>query len=358
MSFLQLLAALDRSRCEPYFLSAPFQPFLDELAALDVPFETCEFPPLRPNRLGAVRRCIQAVQSAAKRWDVHVLHGNAPRVNVMAGLAGRGRPVKVVYHTRNLLVEGDYIDLDYWSSWLADAIICNSRNTQGRFKRRGPFHPKTFVVLNGVDLETFHPDMNREASHQILGLPEGTLVVGTVGRLHPIKGQDTFILAAHQVVKERGDVQFVIAGEDNSPGRSWEAHLRALVESLGLADRVHFTGFRRDVPQLISAMDCFVLASNVDAIPRGTQEAMACGRPVVATMSGGNAELIEDGKTGYLVPVRDPEAIAQRLLELLADPALRQSMGQAARAWAEAHFAREVHAQRVTECYETIRAEA
>jgi glycosyltransferase involved in cell wall biosynthesis len=75
-------------------------------------------------------------------------------------------------------------------------------------------------------------------------------------------------------------------------------------------------------------------------------------------MSGGNAELIEDGKTGYLVPVRDPEAIAQRLLELLADPALRQSMGQAARVWAEAHFTREVHAQRVTECYETIRAEA
>ncbi len=105
-------------------------------------------------------------------------------------------------------------------------------------------------------------------------------------------------------------------------------------------------------------MDCFVLASDVDPIPRGTQEAMACGRPVVATMSGGNVELIEDGKTGFLVPVKDPEAMAQRLLELLADPALRRSMGQAARVWAEAHFAREIHAQRVTECYEKLLAEA
>lgn len=358
MSFLQLMAALDRSQCEPYFLSAPFQPFLDELAALGVPFEACKFPPIRPHRIGAIWRCVRAIRDAAKQWDVHVLHGNAPRANVLAGLAGLGRPVKVVYHVRNLLLEGDYIDLDYWSSRLSDAIICNSRTTQGRFVGRSPFKPRTFVVLNGVDLKTYRPDIDKRTCKGALGLPEETLVVGTVGRLHPTKGQDTFILAAHRLARERGDVHFVIAGEDISPGRSWEAHLRAMAESLGLADRVHFTGFRRDVPQVISAMDCFVLASDIDPIPRGTQEAMACGRPVVATLSGGNVELIEDGKTGYLVPVKDPEAMARRLLELLADTALRQSMGQAARVWAEVHFAREVHAQRVTECYETILAGA
>lgn len=354
MSFLQLIGAIDRTRCDPYFLSGPYQPFLDELGALDVPVETCEFPPIRPHRLGAVRRCLSVIRSAVHRWGVDLLHGNAPRVNVLAGLASRGFPVKVVYHARNLLLESDWVDLDYWSSWMADAIICNSRATQERFRRRGPFRPRSTVVLNGVDLNAFHPGIERRAFREALGLPEGVLVVGTVGRLHPTKGQDTFLLAAHQIVRERNDVHFLIAGEDISPNRSWEARLRTLTRDLGLEDRVHFTGFRRDIPQVMAAMDCFVLASIVDPIPRGTQEAMACGLPVVATLSGGNVELIEDGTTGYLVPTQDPEAMAQRLLELLADPNLRAAIGRAGRAWAEAHFGADTHAQRVLSCYEAI----
>lgn len=356
MSFLNLLAALDRSRFEPYFLSAPFKPFLDELASLEVPFDTCEFPPLRPNRLGAVGRSIRAIREAAEGWDVHLLHGNAPRANLLAGLAARGRSLKVVYHTRNLLLEGDYIDLDYWSSRLADAIICNSRTTESRFRHRWPFRPRTFVIFNGVDLETFRPGLDKSSCRESVGLPEGSLVVGTVGRLHPTKGQDTFIRAAHRVVQHREDVHFVIAGEDISAGRTWEAHLKALAQSLGLAERVHFTGFRRDVPRVMGAMDCFVLASDVDPIPRGTQEAMACGLPVVATLSGGNVELIEEGETGYLVPVKDADAMARRLMELLADSSLRDKVGLAARKWAETHFSRQVHAQKVTECYEALLA--
>jgi glycosyltransferase involved in cell wall biosynthesis len=354
MSLLQLIGALDRSQCEPYVLSAPYQPFLDELASLDVPVEVCEFPPLRPHRLGAARRCLDAIRSAAQRWDVDLLHGNAPRVNLMAGLASRGRPVKAVYHVRNLLLEGDWIDLDYWSSWMADAIICNSQATHERFHRRGPFTPRTFVVPNGVDLDVYHPDLNPETIRETLGLPERALVVGTVGRLHPTKGQDTFILAAHRIVRDRNDVHFLLVGEDTTPHRSCEAHLKALSKQLGLEDRVYFMGFRSDVPQVLAAMDCFVLASIREPSGRVTQEAMACGRPVVATRSGGTVELVQDEKTGYLVPPKNPETMAQRMLELLADSALRTTMGQAARAWAEAHFGIDVHAQGVLRSYESI----
>lgn len=354
MSLLRLIEALDRSQCEPYVLSAPYQPFLDELAALDVPVEVCEFPSLRPHRLGAIRRCLDAIRSAAQRWDVGLLHGNASRVNVFAGLARRGRPVKVVYHARNLLLEGDWIDLDYWSSWMADAIICNSQATQERFHRRGPFTPRTFVVPNGVDLDIYQPGLQPETIREDLGLPAGVLVVGTVGHLHPTKGQDTFILAAHRIVRDRKDVHFLIVGEDTTPHHPWEAHLRALTRELHLEDRVHFLGFRRDVPQVLAAMDCFVLASIREPSGRVTQEAMACGRPVVATRSGGTVELVQDEKTGYLVPPKNPETMAHRMLELLADSALRTTMGQAARAWAEAHFGIDGHAQRVTTCYEAI----
>ena len=354
MSLIQLLGALDRSRCKPYFLSAPYQPFLDELAALDVPVALSEFPPIRPQRIGVIHRCLSAIRSAVHKWDVDILHGNAPRVNFLTSLASRGLPVKVVYHARNLLLESDWIDLDYWFSWVSDGIICNSHAIQERFRRWGPFTPRTCVVLSGVDLETFHPNLPQRACRESLGLPEGVLVVGTVGRLHPIKGHDTFLLAARHIVRERNDVHFLIAGEDISPNRSWEARLRTLTRDLGLEDRVHFTGFRRDVPQVMGAMDCFVLASTREPSGRVTQEAMACGLPVVATRSGGNVELIEDGTTGYLVPTQDPEAMALRLLELLADPNLRAAIGRAGRAWAEAHFGADTHAQRVLSCYEAI----
>ena len=354
MSLIQLLGALDRSRCKPYFLSAPYQPFLDELAALDVPVALSEFPPIRPQRIGVIHRCLSAIRSAVHKWDVDILHGNAPRVNVLAGLASRGFPVKVVYHARNLLLESDWIDLDYWFSWVSDGIICNSHAIQERFRRWGPFRPRSTVVLNGVDLNAFHPGIERRACRESLGLPEGVLVVGTVGRLHPIKGHDTFLFAAHRIVRERKGVHFLIVGEDISPNRSWEARLRTLTRDLGLEERVHFTGFRRDIPQVMAAIDCFVLPSTFDAFPRGTLEAMACGLPVVATRSGGNVELIEDGTTGYLVPTQDPEAMALRLLELLADPNLRAAIGRAGRAWAEVHLGADTHAQRVLSCYEAI----
>ena len=314
MSFLQLIGAIDRTRCEPYFLSAPYPPFLNEIEALEVPLKVCEFPPLRPQQAWAILRCLSAIRSAVHKWDVDILHGNAPRVNFLAGLASLGLPVRAVYHVRNLLLEGDWIDLDYWFSWVSDGIICNSHAIQERFRRWGPFTPRTCVVLSGVDLETFHPNLPQRACRESLGLPEGVLVVGTVGRLHPIKGHDTFLLAARQIVRERNDVHFLIAGEDISPNRSWEARLRTLTRDLGLEDRVHFTGFRRDVPQVMGAMDCFVLASTREPSGRVTQEAMACGLPVVATRSGGTVELVQEGTTGYLVPPQDPEAMAQRLL--------------------------------------------
>jgi glycosyltransferase involved in cell wall biosynthesis len=351
MSLLQLMRALDRSRCEPYFLSAPFKPFLSELAALDVPVEVCEFPPIRPQRLWAIRRCVQTIRNKAEAWGADIFHGNGPRVNFLAGLAGIGHPLKVVYHARSLLEKGDWIDVDYWFSSMASAIICNSKAAEERFRRVAPFKPRTYVVLNGVDLEAFHPTLNQRACKEILSLPEESLVVGIVGRLHPLKGQDTFIQAAHRVVREIADAHFLIVGEDVSPERSWEAHLRAMADSLGLSKRVHFTGFLSEMPQVMAAIDCLALASDFEACPRTVLESMACGRAVVATRCGGTAEQVVEGETGYLVPRRDPEAMARRLLEILGDPSLRNRMGRAARSRAESHFGIDIHARRIAECY-------
>ena len=112
---------------------------------------------------------------------------------------------------------------------------------------------------------------------------------------------------------------------------------KAIVK-MGLERKVLFLGIRDDVPQLLAASDVFVLSSDYEGVPLTVLEAMAAGKPVVATAVGGVPELIEDGETGILVPPRNPEALAQGILRLAKDASLRQRMGKAARERAQERF--------------------
>ena len=128
-----------------------------------------------------------------------------------------------------------------------------------------------------------------------------------------------------------------------------EAELRQQTRDLNLEENVVFTGVRHDIPALLGQSDVFALSSRWEGVPLSVIEAMAAARPVVATRVGGNEELIEDGRSGLLLPAEDAEALAQALLALLPDPARRQAMGQAARQrvqllFSQEHFTRQYEA--------------
>ena len=114
--------------------------------------------------------------------------------------------------------------------------------------------------------------------------------------------------------------------------------LKSLANDLGLSQSVHFLGERPDVPDLLSALDILVMSSYTESFPNAILEAMAMGKPVVATNVGGIPEVVEEGQTGFLVPPRDPKAIADRVLSLCRDSARRLQMGRAARARVEDNF--------------------
>ena len=192
------------------------------------------------------------------------------------------------------------------------------------------------LVPCGVDARRFRPVDRGEARHR-LGLGEGPTVV-YVGRIVPRKGVDT-VLEALALLPDRLDARLAIVGGD--PGAAQEvARLGALTERLGLEERVAFAGGRPqgELRLHYSAADAAVSVPHYEPFGMTPLEAMACATPVVGSRVGGIKTSVADGETGFLVPPKDPEALARRLLRLLSDATLRDRMGRAARRRVEQHY--------------------
>ncbi|MFZ5449072.1 MAG: glycosyltransferase [Thermodesulfobacteriota bacterium] len=208
---------------------------------------------------------------------------------------------------------------------------------------------KIRVVPNGVDMARIDAARPGAKVSQELGLAEGVPVIGLVGRLdHWGKGHKELITALAQI-KERYPCHALIVG-----GGRREAEIKQLAESLGLAGEVHFLGQRQDVPDLLHAMDIFVLPSYSEGVSLALLEAMAAGLPVITTAVGGNPEIVAHGVTGLLIPPRDAGALAQALERLLADPAGAAQMGRNARRFVAAHYSLERLGREVNAIYEEL----
>ena len=194
---------------------------------------------------------------------------------------------------------------------------------------------KILTIHNGVDTARFC-DGGRETGRRALGLSQDRVVIGTVGRLDPVKDQAGLLKGFKHLHEEYPAAVLVVVGD--GPCR---AELQALTAALDLGTRVHFFGERTDVPLLLKGMDLFVLPSIAEGISNTILEAMATGLPVVATRTGGNPELVQEGVTGMLTPVGDHQALAGALGAYLSDPLLRALHGSAGRQRATDEFSLE-----------------
>ena len=200
-------------------------------------------------------------------------------------------------------------------------------------------HPerKVRIIHNGVDPADFDRPVDvaaRDAVRRELGLTPSEVVVGVLAALRPEKDHELFLDAASLVAAAVPNARFLVVG-----GGKRRAMLEARAAALGLGASVVFTGFRSDVPQLLQAIDVFVLCSyTIECFPMALLEAMAASRPAVCTAVGGVPEIAEEGVTGFLVPPKDAEALADRLVRLADDEDLRRTFGRAARARVEGLF--------------------
>ena len=186
---------------------------------------------------------------------------------------------------------------------------------------------KVFLIPNGIDTDKFvFSPKARQQWRVHLGIDAEAPVVGIVAALRPEKNHDLFLESARLVSSQLTQAQFVIAGDGPERRR-----LEALAREKGIEDRVHFIGSTQDVVGVLSMVDMFGLSSHNEASPVSIMEALSCQRPVVATDVGSIDESVLQGKTGFLVPRDDAQAMSERWLEILSDPSLAQQLGQQGR---------------------------
>jgi len=209
---------------------------------------------------------------------------------------------------------------------------------------------KFATVHSGIDLARFRSvQVDPAVKRKELGLPPDGVIVGTVGRLVPIKGVQWLLKAAPRVLAPFPQACFVIIGDGPLLGE-----LRQMTSKLGIGLRVVFLGAREDVPECLAALDLFVLPSLNEGMGRVLLEAMAVGCPVVATRVGGIPDIVADGTTGLLVPPRDERALAEAILTLLRDRSRRAAYGEAARRHVDGRFDVETMVRRVERLYDEV----
>lgn len=219
------------------------------------------------------------------------------------------------------------------------------------FVKRGLLDPaRVPVIHSSIRFEAFEGVRDGSKVRKEAGLPEDAEVLGTVGRLVPDKGQEFLIDAVARLAGTRPRLHLLLAGEGDA-----EPALRKRAAERGVEARVHFLGFREDVPDVIEALDLLALPSvDCDASSGVLKEAMACRRAVVTTDVGGAREIVVEGETGLVVPPRDSAALARAAAELLDDPERRRSMGERGEERVRREFSRERLVERTLAAYREV----
>lgn len=337
MSLLETLRKLDRSRYQPTVVLPAQGPLVGRLQALGVEVVILSLRKLRrgnflPFLLGV---CTLARFIRARRIDL--VHANAELANQYGVWAARIAGVPMICHTRRQILPRAFRWL--FLAW-ADVLVANSRAVAASYADRVRRGQRVAVIYNGIDAtEIERQAKGRAATHGGGRKSPAAVLLVVPARIHPTKGQDIFLRALAEAAWHVPHLCAVLAGDTRvDQSEDFLLNLRHLAASLSLADRVQFPGFVDDMPSLYAIADVVVLPSLEEPFGRVLIEAMALRKPVVATWGGGVPEVVEDGKTGLLVPPGDATALAEAIVHLASDPELRQTLGEKGRRRVESHF--------------------
>jgi glycosyltransferase involved in cell wall biosynthesis len=351
---LLILARLDRDRFDPVVIcpeQGPLQNMVDQLA---VPTETVTSLEARftwrPDHLLRYLRSFMHVISQIRKSVINIkpdlIHANSIRAGLVATAATVGLETRVVWHLHDLLPHHPLSTgirlFAFFSS--RTNMIAVSQAAAGRF--RGAFLPwkdRVTVILNAIDPGKFQA--NETARQEIraeLELGKDEFVIGIVGRLTAGKGQLELLRAFAQVVNENPQARLVIVGSPQfNRDHPYSQLLKDTALKLGIDKHVRMTGERNDIPAIMHALDLLVINSAVEAFCLVILEAMVCGTPILAAVSGGIPELIEHRKNGWLLPRRDEETLAGAILELSRQPLICAQLAEQGKKHIDSRFCAE-----------------
>jgi glycosyltransferase involved in cell wall biosynthesis len=276
-------------------------------------------------------RCLWRLRNLLRRERIDVVHTHLFRADLHGRWAARWAGVPVVVstvHNFEWFREYRVMNLvERWSARSADHVIGCTESVTAHVQEVLHLPPgKAITVPNGTPLGPFLEQRDPAPLRREFGLAEDEKVVGTIGRLSEQKHHTDFLAMAKRVVDRFPRTRFLLIGD--GPLRP---DLERQRRELGLDDRVLFTGPRGDIPLLLALMDCFVLSSLWEGLPVTLLEAMAAATPCVSTDVGGCRDVVRPGETGWLVPERNPDALARAVIGVLEDPPRAEAVAARAR---------------------------
>ncbi len=345
---LSLAERLDRERFEPSVICLKPEGDLNR-AARERGIETHALGMQTP--LSAIRGAV-CLADLLRRIQPDVLVTYLFYSNLLGRVVGRMRRVPVIVSGQEGMDEwrkGYHNALDSWTARWVRTVVTNSQAVKERYIRHtGLCEDKIEVIYNGLDIQRFdliagsaEGEPTDVSLREEFGIAEEVPVLGHVANFTQEKDHPN-LLRALRILKDRGVLFCALL---SGSGTHLEA-TRALRDDLGLAEYVHFLGYRHNIERLVGQFDLVTLSSYEEGMPVSLLEAMAARRAIVATRAGGIPEVVIDGETGLLAPIRDPESLATAYEKVLTDPDLRQRLGDCGRARLVERFslATQVHA--------------
>jgi len=324
--FIDLTEGLRKRGHDLFLAVTPDSPLLDRLPKISP--ENVITVPLR-NAIDITSAW--KLRGFVREHRIEIVHGHVARDYPLAAIAvGASGPAHLVL-TRHVMF---FLSrLHRVTERRVARIIAVSEGVAANLRHERVFDEgKISLVRHGIDLDGYEPSLNRsnDTGHM--------LRVGMLGEISPVKGQEDFARAAAEIARLRDDVRFVMAGRDNSPQGRNRREIDSLIKELGLSDKLEVIESIDSIPQFMSGLDVFVSPSRSEAFGLAMVEAMACGIPVIATMTAGGREVVEDEKTGRLVPINKPAELAHAITDVLANHDLRKMLGMNARRRVEERF--------------------
>ncbi|MEZ9909398.1 glycosyltransferase family 4 protein [Vibrio sp. 10N.261.51.A3] len=270
------------------------------------------------------------------RFDV--VHSHSSKTGVIGRVAAKLAGVPMVTHTvhgyafpaaNSKLEKWIFFVMEWLGTKCSDKVIClHEADMKIAEKQLRAKSSQLAILANGVDTEKFSPasEKSRSEVREQLGLPPETVVIGMVGRLWRQKNPQAFVNSAIALLEEQVDAHFVVVGDGEL-----KAELEQQVIQAGFIDKIHFLGWRNDTPQILTALDIFVLPSLWEGMPLAILEAQATGLPCVVSNIQGNNHLVTDHKDGLLFDLDQPQQLPKKISQLINDKALRIKFASNAR---------------------------
>lgn len=328
-SLFELVKHLNREMFTPSLLTSSEGPLAEHFRSINVPVYFSGFPFFSRRKPWIYWSSIWKIIRLIRTERINLIHINCDRAVPHLVLAGRLTHTPVLCHIHDMTRAWF---LPRYVRYLnqSDLIIADSQATARYCQTAGMKAEKINVIYECFEMERFTRVKleERTALRTAWCLEPENVAIGLVGHILRYKGHEEFIRAAAIVNETFPNAHFIIIGDDSmSNDSTFLPYLHQLAADLGITSKIHFTGSRSDIPQVMAALDIVVAPSWTEAFGRVVVEALATSRPVVASNIGGIPEILKDSVTGYLIPPKSPNDLAQAILQLSQNPELRHIMG-------------------------------